>query len=67
MGGGGGRGEGGGGKLYTVVPLLKDTLAKGHLSHKVTELFGSKRLILPVTKGHLSNKDRIICLKGCPH
>ncbi len=52
---------------YTVVPLLKDTLAKGHLSNKDRIIWHQVlwlSLILPLTKGHLSNEDRIIWQKG---
>ncbi len=54
----------------TVVPLLKDTLAKGHLSNKDRIIWHQvlwMPLILPLTKGHLSNEDRIIWQKGCPY
>ncbi len=47
----------------TVVPLLKDTLAKGHLSNEDRIIWQQVlwiAYILPLTKGHLSNEDRII-------
>ncbi len=54
----------------TVVPLLKHTLAKWHLSNK-GNIFCHQILwmpvILPLTKGHLCNEDRIIWRKGCPY
>ncbi len=61
---------------YTVVPLLKDTLAKRHriihvntdtiTRHQVIHVIGMP-LILPL-KGHGDlSKDRIIWRKGCPY
>ena len=47
--------------VYTVVPLLKDTLAKENLSNKDRIIWQQVLwvpLILPLTKGHLSNEDR---------
>ncbi len=50
----------------TAVPLLKDTLAKGHLSNKDRVIWQQSTtnafIILPLTKGHLSNKDIITCI-----
>ncbi len=53
--------------IYVVPPLLKDTLAKGHLSNKDRMIWQVlwMPLILSLTKGHLSNEDRIIWQKGC--
>ncbi len=58
------------GSRYTVVPLLKDTIAKGHLSIKDSIIWQQvlcMPLMLPLTKEHLSNESIIIWLKGCPY
>ena len=55
---------------YTVVPLLKDTLERGHLSRKDTHSWQQElgmHVMLPLTKGHLSNKEIISWQKGCPY
>ncbi len=56
--------------MYTVVPLLKDSLQRGHPSRKDTNVWRQvlgMHGMLPLTKGHLSNKDRISWQKGCPY
>ena len=47
----------------TVVSLLKDTLRKGHPSIKDTNFWHQvlwMHVVLPLTKGHLSNKDNFL-------
>ncbi len=54
-------------KSDTVVPLLKDTLYRGHPSRKDTNSWQQvlwMHVMLPLIKGHLSNKDTIIGRKG---
>ncbi len=51
----------------TVVPLLKDALWRRHPSRKDTNSCPEGlwiHVMLPLTKGHLSNKDRIVWQKG---
>ncbi len=55
----------------TKATLSKVTLSREDTPLEGTQILGSKyprtHVIIPLTKGHLSNTDRIVWQKGCPY